>query len=364
MRALLLVVAVLKTVHCISPETKQLVEDWAPLVWLHSEEPFYPSTAEFHLENVQVNNENDELVQSNPTLDGIVTGPETGGYHLNTMEPMSCVNCFQPFFSGQSLNESKVYTFVTEHEDDCSTVDVSYTFFYPFNYGKDVCVGLEEFGICFGEVRTFGNHVGDWEKMSIRFQNGFPLRAYLDVHNFGAWYDWNGATSRFDFAEGKPVRRSTMRDGKSDEIRIVVEYPEFLDLVGGRPEIFSANGSHGVWSQPGKHTYVHILTVHLDDYTERGENWNTWEHLKIYETGDLASFTGNDSWINFGGLWGNTHKLECELDPLIGECGLVGGPLGPQKYFNHDFEQPPPFMCGKSNRGQVSSPQDTMKFLN
>ena len=38
----------------------------------------------------------------------------------------------------------------------------------------------------------------------------------------------------------------------SDEIRIDVEYPEFLDLVGGRPEIFSANGSHGVWSQPGQ----------------------------------------------------------------------------------------------------------------
>ena len=59
----------------------------------------------------------------------------------------------------------------------------------------------------------------------------------MDVHNFGAWYDWNGyvhiislilvsdslyflsilsprATSRFDFAEGKPVRRSKMRDGK------------------------------------------------------------------------------------------------------------------------------------------------------
>ena len=28
------------------------------------------------------------------------------------------------------------YAFVTEHDDACDTVDVSYALFYPFNYGK------------------------------------------------------------------------------------------------------------------------------------------------------------------------------------------------------------------------------------
>ena len=29
----------------------------------------------------------------------------------------------------------------------------------------------------------------------------------------------------------------------------------------------------------GKFTYLHILTVHLDDYTERGVQWQTWNNL-------------------------------------------------------------------------------------
>ena len=39
-------------------------------------------------------------------------------------------------------------------------------------------------------------------------------------------------------------------------MRIDVDYPEFLDLEEGRPAVFSANGSHGVWAQPGT-TYKH-----------------------------------------------------------------------------------------------------------
>ena len=28
------------------------------------------------------------------------------------------------------------YTFVTQHQDQCNTVDVTYAMFYPYNYGK------------------------------------------------------------------------------------------------------------------------------------------------------------------------------------------------------------------------------------
>ena len=62
---------------------------------------------------------------------------------------------------------------MTEHNDSCATVDVTYSLFYPFNYGKvrekkhknkelrygyfqDVCVGIDTGGLCLGEVKTFG----------------------------------------------------------------------------------------------------------------------------------------------------------------------------------------------------------------
>ena len=47
--------------------------------------------------------------------------------------------------------------------------------------------------------------------------------------------------------------------------------------------------------------------------------------------------------------WENNHHIHayfqnCEFEPIVGECGLVGGPSGPHKYFQHDFPQPP--ACG------------------
>ena len=32
----------------------------------------------------------------------------------------------------------------------------------------------------------------------------------------------------------------------------------------------------------GKFTYLNILTVHLDDFTERGVQWKTWQNLGEY----------------------------------------------------------------------------------
>ena len=69
------------------------------------------------------------------------------------------------------------------YQDSCATVDVAYGFFSPYNYGKDTCVGLEtEDGECRGFIKTFGNHVGDWEHVEIRFQGGKPTDIYISVH--------------------------------------------------------------------------------------------------------------------------------------------------------------------------------------
>ena len=48
------------------------------------------------------------------------------------------------------------------------------------------------------------------------------------------------------------------------------------------PDPGSANGSHGVWAGPGRHTYLHILTVHLEDECEAGKPWQTWDNLGTY----------------------------------------------------------------------------------
>ena len=38
----------------VSGEVVEMALDWAPLVWIHSEEAFYPSTVDFFMENTEV----------------------------------------------------------------------------------------------------------------------------------------------------------------------------------------------------------------------------------------------------------------------------------------------------------------------
>jgi len=326
--------------RCLTPEARDLVYEWAPRVWLHSQEVFNPSTVQYHLNNIQVRNAGETVLQSPPVpQSSLLTGEETADYHMNT--DMPCTNCYQPFFSGEKPAEVPSYTFVTEHNDSCSTIDITYTFFYPFNYGKDVCVGIGDVSGCLGEVLTFGNHVGDWEHVSLRIQGGRPSQIYVGVHSFGAWYSWNENTRKFYFVEGEPVIRKTVKHGKIFPVKMEVEYPPELLLEDGHPAVFSANGSHGVWADAGVHNYIHILTVHLDDVCERGLAWDTWNNLDIIETAPEDTYAGENTWVDFRGRWGNIQKLDCGFEPLVGECGLVGGPTGPRKYFNHNFPQPP-----------------------
>ena len=83
------------------------------------------------------------------------------------------MHCYRPHFFGQPLDEVSLwkleslifflkkmalfqvvsYAQVYEHHDDCDTTDISFHTFYPYNYGKDVCVGLEIDGECIGTQR-------------------------------------------------------------------------------------------------------------------------------------------------------------------------------------------------------------------
>ena len=46
----------------------------------------------------------------------------------------------------------RVIALVKEWNDECNTIDVSYPQFYPYNYGKDVCIGFDPNGHCNGPI--------------------------------------------------------------------------------------------------------------------------------------------------------------------------------------------------------------------
>ena len=100
----------------------------------------------------------------------------------------ACPSCLGPtFFHGKNVVNGgvPVYAIVREYQDAWKTVDVVYHTFYPYNRGKQVCIGIRKLtdsrsgktsfliwmaysGIstgkdkekCLGNVESFGHHVG------------------------------------------------------------------------------------------------------------------------------------------------------------------------------------------------------------
>ena len=159
-----------------------------------------------------------------------------------------------------------------------------------------------------GRRKEFGNHVGDWEHVTVRLSNYLPHKMYIGAHNFGGEYDWNGQT----FKKGsEPVKIS--RDG--------------------HPIIYAAEGSHGNWVGNKRYVYKKLKNKDtLVDYTDTGIEWRTWENLQAIPFKKNGGYTGIDSWLNFKGRWGN-RKMDCGIfkiyEKIANQCQLNSGPTAP-----------------------------------
>ncbi len=255
----------------ISDYAKEIAMEFAPVIWLHPDEMFNPSTTDFYIENMQLRDANEEVVQADPTASTILSGEGTEDLHLNTERDIQCVNCYEGFFYGQALDDISVYVHVHEYGDECNTVDVKYSVFYPFNFGKEVCVGLPDDQApngCRGFLATFGNHMSDWEGVQIRFRDGVPTDMELSAHSFGAWYTYDAEDNVYRYRDGEQLIPALdndtelvgarQEDGDDNLIQLRIEYPQEVYMYEdtNHVEVFSALGSHGVWGQPGENSVV------------------------------------------------------------------------------------------------------------
>lgn len=277
--------------------TDEIINKFSPLIYLHSEEAFFPSGVDIFLENVNIDNE-----------------------FMTTKEPLLCESCSNPaFLKGSNPadfpNETPVYALVVKK--DFNITDVFYFYFYPFNKGKKVCVGLfiDSIG-CVGTYSVFGNHVGDWEHVTIRFINGRPVEVYYSAHGYGTPVPWSE----------------------------VKGHREFMN----HPVAYVAEGSHGCYANKGNYVYQKLPTGDsLVDRSDDGILWQTWKNIKILRVSEdrrcCFDKTGRylseiiikqrnpvfeyDSfnWIDYNGKWGNRKGTTC----LFGQCVLGEGPIGP-----------------------------------
>ncbi|MCP3668962.1 MAG: Vps62-related protein, partial [Gammaproteobacteria bacterium] len=319
----------------------------APIVYLHSEEVFFPGDPKYAFS---------EAVFKNDHMEFPLSGNQSGDAKNN------------PFYlgvmpSGSQEDQISVYTTVVPKSDD--SVHVIYWLAYPYNEGKYIslpsngtlqeaaavlCIPYLVFLNPIGYLACYiaenkklkkqmpsqgngeyGNHVYDWERVVIRWKDDQPETIHLPAHG---------------------AKISTTAPWGNDAI----EYED------NRPIVYAAKGSHGVYPSPGKVVWetIKIGAVGIDlykreliDEMDRGYLWDTQNNLNVFipesiikESAENAQASPQEITFNWGdepllyymGRWGNNKDACFKVDASFlffkkfstGEqCKLSNAPTGP-----------------------------------
>ena len=310
----------------------ELIDKWAPLVKLAQNEPWKPSSVDYFLSHCKLKGCTSGLTSSS------LERCDSKSF-IVTKDEISCPSCTEPaVLRGQdpSSPNNAVPTYVIYREHN-NFLEIAYWMFFPYNRGKRVCVGLysgcppckKVWGKCpcpsgcIGGYSTFGHHVGDWEKVYVRFRKvntDYQIYSiYLSMHGsavtqkFGGEFLWQGG----QFKKGDKT----------------------LGMYGGTHAIvYCAAGSHGMWPDTGRHVYMTLPNKDtLIDEASSGTSWYTWKNLKPVQYDSTGQYSGEFKFLGFQGRWGN-KKEGCDvlnfdvLEDLFGECQLNNGPKGPSRW--------------------------------
>ena len=147
---------------------------------------------------------------------------------------------------------------------------------------------------------------------------------YVSAHDAGAFY-------RYDLGSGTFVYES------QETRKGIFQKPVFPERVytaeGSHPVLFSARGSHGLWTAPGKHRFVRLPRLY--DESGFGIPWPTWRRVEMIQHKHNLHVAA-PAWMSFTGKWGN-RKSNCHPLAKLGFdiCEFVDGPTGiPMKKMN------------------------------
>lgn len=150
--------------------------------------PYTISNFSFFFSDSLLQNTSSFLYGRNPQLYSVPVYALIDVCHLNQRKsyksyPKTPLSLYQELnFNGKSDNNTLDNTISTfgEKSTKYPNFHVTYWMFYPFSQGKALCTfDMGRFGAwpipkvnnyCLGNIKEFGNHVGDWEHMSLYFE--------------------------------------------------------------------------------------------------------------------------------------------------------------------------------------------------
>jgi len=300
--------------HC-SPTKRQttvpsFVNTFAPVVYLHSTEQYFPSDLSAQLANTrpEINFEPVAGVPSPLTLDNLDSLNALNGtaIYLTSIEDTASIpqpewlKGVKPDTTGKT--DGAVSTSIIVNDYGNGTVLAFYMYFYAYNWGG-IVLDL-----------NFDDHVGDWEHTMITFENGIPTTMWFSQHEDGEAFDFS-VVPKFD--------------------------------GGDRPIVYSANGSHANYATSGTHDHtipgvdlpIGILLV---DNTDEGFFWDPllsayYASVSFASGSTTPVFSAFDdttpiNWLNFVGKWGDQQYQSSFPDQydIFGQTHYSGGPTGPE----------------------------------
>ncbi|KAL6691239.1 hypothetical protein J3F84DRAFT_167744 [Trichoderma pleuroticola] len=296
------------------------VTQYAPLVWLHSDDPFRPADLLQHIRHTTPAT-NQSSIPDLPKLDldnlALLNDVKTSGGRI-ALTSNDDITALPPWLYGSLPDESGRIANATPCvvilvEKSARDVDAFFFYFYSYDRGANITQVLEPLNRLIEDTENgmhFGDHVGDWEHNMVRFRDGKPTGIYYSQHVSGSAYNWNDKA---------------------------------LSMKDERPLVFSAYGSHANYASTGNHVHDAALV----DFCDAGRLWDPvlsayFYHLdpasfkltRLFVSGDNSSTTSNfTSFFYFTGIWGDEQYPDNDIRqktvPHFGLKRFVSGPQGP-----------------------------------
>ncbi|KAM0251872.1 hypothetical protein ACHAQJ_007985 [Trichoderma viride] len=290
----------------------------APLVWLHSEDPFRPSDLLEHIRHTTPAVNQTSLLDL-PQLDlnnlALLNNISSEKVALTSNDDVTTLPAWlfgqNPDESGRIANATPCVVILVEQSP--RDVDAFFFYFYSYDRGANITQVLEPLNRLIEDTEHgmhFGDHIGDWEHNMVRFRDGKPTGIYYSQHAGGSAYNWNDNA---------------------------------LSMKNGRPLVFSAYGSHANYASSGEHVHDAALI----DYCDAGRIWDPalsayFYHLdptsfaltRLFTSKSNYSSTSNlTSFFYFTGIWGDAQYPDDDprqkTVPHFGLKRFVSGPQGP-----------------------------------
>jgi hypothetical protein len=241
-----------------------LIDTYAPLLYFHPEERYFPVNVEFTMGWSVLERYNDSgppiLIKPAPNATDLAAfdvpaNPEVNPgdvYYLNnTLGSRRDDSGILAAYEADPLPRS-IYARVTP--DGGETI-IQYWFHYAFNPG------------------VWNNHEGDWEMMQVHLDGITPTQVSFAQHHDGQRMPFDDPSVPF--------------------------LPTAVHREGTHTKVYVALGSHASYLRP----YQGHLGVSGDAVSDQGPVWGPGDYTLV-NVGELASPSPGNEWIQFAGRWG------------------------------------------------------------